>query len=100
MNHAKPLVGLILVGLMAVGCSMGTRTAEDYQEALADAKVAVQKASKVNYEWRDTGKILKKAEAAAKAGDFDKAVELANRAERQGELAFAQYHQQRNAGPH
>ena len=101
MNHAKPLVGLVLAGLMAVGCSTGTKSAspEDYNQALADAKTAIAKAKKVNYEWRDTGKILKKAEEAAKAGDYDKATSLANKARRQGELAYTQYEQQKNAGP-
>ena len=47
MNHAKPLVGLILAGLMAVGCSTGTKTAEDYNKALTDAKAAMAKAKKV-----------------------------------------------------
>lgn len=101
MNHAKPLAGLVLAGLIAAGCSTGTKSAspEDYNQALADAKTAIAKAQKVNYVWRDTGKILKKAEEAAKAGDYDKATSLANQAKRQGELAYIQHEREKNAGP-
>ena len=99
MNHAKPLVGLVLAGLMAVGCSSGTKTADDYNMALTDAKSAIAKVKNVGYEWRDTGKILKQAEEAAKAGDYNKATSLANKAKRQGEQAYLQYEQQKNAGP-
>ncbi len=100
MNHAKPLVSLIFAAALAAGCAGGaTKTAEDYNKALADAKSAVAKAKKVNYEWRDTGKILKKADAAAKAGDYNKATKLAEQAKRQGELAVIQYNDQKNAGP-
>ena len=102
MNHAKPLAGLILSGLLAAGCSgNGTKAAgpEDYNKALADANTAISNAKKVGYEWRDTGKILKQADEAAKAGKFDDAVKLADKARRQGDLAVAQYHNQQNAGP-
>ncbi len=100
MNHAKSLLGLLLIGLLTVGCAAtSTKTAEDYSQALADAKTAISKAKSVNYEWRDTGKILKQAEVAAKASDYDKAVKLAGKAKRQGELAYLQYQQQKDAGP-
>ena len=101
MNHAKPLAGLVLAGFLATGCSMGTKSAspEDYSMALSDAKTAIAQAKKVNYEWRDSGKILKQAEKAAAEGDYDKATSLANKAKRQGELAVMQHQQQMNAGP-
>jgi len=86
---------------MATGCSMGTKSAspEDYSMALSEAKAALANAKKVNYEWRDSGKILKEAEKAAAAGDYDKATSLANKAKRQGELAVMQQKEQMNAGP-
>ena len=100
MNHAKPLVSLIFAAALTAGCAGGAaKTAEDYNQALADAKSAVSKAKKAKNEWRDTGKILKKAAAAAKAGDYDKATKLANKAKRQGELALIQANAQKNAGP-
>jgi nucleoid-associated protein YgaU len=57
---------------------------------LAAAEAARKKAASVGGEWRDTGKIIKKAEAALKAGDGAKCVKLANQARRQGEMGYAQ----------
>ncbi len=103
MNYAKPLFGLILTGLLATGCS-GTATktvsADDYNQAVSDAKAAIKKAKAANFEWRDSGKLLKKAAKAAKAGSYEKALKLANKAKRQGELAVAQSIAQKNvSGP-
>ncbi len=102
MNYAKPLLGLILTGLIATGCA-GTATktvsVEDYTKAMSDAKAAIQKARSVNYEWRDSGKILKKAAKLAKAGNYAKALKLALKAKQQGELAYAQSIDQKDAGP-
>jgi len=57
------------------------------------------KAAKLNYEWRDTGKIIKQAEEAMKKEDYATAVKLANQARNQGVLAQQQYEDQKNAGP-
>ena len=103
MNHAKTLVSLALAGLLATGCSSyETKVAgpEDYKKAVTSAKLSLDKAKKMHYEWRDSRKILKKAEQAAKSGDYNKATKLANRAKRQGELAVVQASAQKNAGPH
>ena len=102
MYHAKTLTAAILAGLLVTGCagnSANVATQEDYNQAVVDAKAAIKKAKSARYEWRDSGKILKQAEKAAKAGDFNKAVKLANKAMRQGQYALAQSEQQKNAGP-
>lgn len=106
MNHAKNLVGLALTAILASGCAgsgnstaSGNATEADYQAALAAAKVSIKAAQANQYEWRDTGKILKKAEEAAKSGNFSSAQTLALTAKRQGELAVAQAKSQQNAGP-
>ena len=57
---------------------------------LAAAEAARKKAASVGGEWRDIGKILKKAKKALKAGDGSKCVKLANKARRQGEIGYAQ----------
>ena len=59
-------------------------------EAIAKAEAARKKAASVNGEWRDTGKFIKQAEEAAKAGDYAKAVKLANKAEAEGRLGYEQ----------
>jgi nucleoid-associated protein YgaU len=60
------------------------------QAELAAAEAARKKAASVGGEWRDTGKILKKAKKALKAGKVDECIKLANKARRQGELGYAQ----------
>jgi len=106
MNHAKNLAGLALATLIVSGCagygSSSTKapvTQADYNAAVTDAKMALDKAVKANYVWRDSGKILKKSAKAAKAGDFETATKLALKAKRQGEMALNQAEQQKNAGP-
>ena len=60
------------------------------QAELAAANAARKKAASVGGEWRDIGKIIKKAKKALKAGDAGKCVKLANKARRQGEIGYAQ----------
>lgn len=99
MNHAKTLAGLIFAGLFLAACSSTpVATQEDFSKALSSAKLSLSKAKKARFEWRDSGKILKQAEDAAKSGDYSKAVALANKAQRQGELAVIQAETQKNAG--
>ena len=59
------------------------------------AAVAARKAAaEVGYEWRDMKKLLRQARKLAKKGEFEEAVELANRARRQGELGVMQAEEQ------
>lgn len=70
----------------------------DFEKALAAAEAARKKAASVGGEWRDTGKFLKKAEATASEGDYTKAMKLAEKARRQGELGYEQALQEKDAG--
>ena len=84
---------LILAGALATGCTTlaaNERTAADAEAAIAAAKAAQKKAGSVAGEWRDTGKMIKQAEAAVKAGDFAKAVKTAGKAQHQGEVGYEQ----------
>jgi major membrane immunogen (membrane-anchored lipoprotein) len=65
-------------------------TAEGAKMAIAAADESRKKAGKVAGEWRDTAKILKKAKAAEKAGDFSKAIKLAKTAWSQGQNGYEQ----------
>lgn len=113
----KTLIGTSLVALSmalgAAGCA-GTggqqaaakpqaaqsAKAAEFERIYQEAVAARKKAASVGFEWRDIGKFLKKAKAAAKKGDYDKAIKLARKAKAQGELGYQQYLSQRNAGPH
>ena len=86
----------LMLGACATAPSM---TKQDASVAIEMAKQETAKAKKVNYEWRDTGKIIKKAEEAMKKEDYATAVKLANKAKTQIMLALQQYEEQKNAGP-
>ena len=50
----------------------------EVEDAIKQAKEAQKEAASLGFEWRDTGKIIKQAEAAAKDGNDKKAIALAN----------------------
>ncbi len=93
-NMLKLTSMIALVFAVAVGCTSTSDTSGSNEQAAKDAIAAAKKANKdakaVGYEWRDTGKIIKKAEKALGADDYDKAIKLANKAKRQAENAIAQ----------
>jgi len=64
--------------------------AGSYEEAVKEAKISIDNAKAVNYEWRDSRKFLEKADKLYKQGKTDKAMKLVNKARKQGELAVAQ----------
>ncbi|UCE89590.1 MAG: SoxXA-binding protein [Pseudomonadota bacterium] len=103
MKKLASLAIAIVVALMLSACAGGEKapavSAEDAQAAIAAAKDATNKAKSVGYEWRDTGKVIKGAEAALKEGKVEDAIKLANKAKRQSENAYAQYEANKGAGP-
>lgn len=70
--------------------ALAAETQASFEAAYAAADAARKQAAGVGHEWRDTRKMLKKAKATAKKGDYDKAVKLAQQAQQQGERAFEQ----------
>jgi len=83
-------VAILSLGLIT-GCA-STEEASDMsaEQAIANAKAANAEAKAANYEWRDTGKIIKKAEAKLAEGDEEGALKLAKKAEKQAKTAVAQ----------
>ncbi|MBL1274504.1 MAG: hypothetical protein COB30_000290 [Ectothiorhodospiraceae bacterium] len=74
--------------------------AESAKSAIAAAEASLKKARGVEGEWRDAKKkMIKKAKAAASKSDFKKAIKLANKANEQGEMGYAQAMGQKDAGP-
>ncbi len=86
---------VVTLGLV-IGCAGTTEedTNKKPQGDAASAIAAAEKAYKIAldelYAWRDTGKIIKKAKKALKAGNDAKAIKLANKAKKQAEDAVAQ----------
>ncbi len=101
---AMKLIRTAALALAAASLSAGAVLAAEKDQA-AEFKATVEKAdasrkkaASVGGEWRDTGKMIKQAKAAAKKGDYEKALKLANTAYRQGELGYQQAMDQKDAG--
>ena len=96
----RPTARLFSVAILSLGLISGCATTDEEntasgassaaEQAIADAKAANAEAKSMNYEWRDTGKLIKKAEEALAAGDEDKAMKLANQALAQARTAVKQ----------
>lgn len=69
-----------------------------YKAAHAAASAAIKKAGSVDGQWRDSGKMLKAAEKAAKSGSFYKAKILARKAGVQGQLGYTQAMEEKGTG--
>lgn len=69
---------------------LSTANAADAVAAIAAAKDAQKQAGSVGGEWRDTGKMIKKAEQLLKEGKTEEAAKLAEKAEAQGMLGYMQ----------
>lgn len=72
--------------------------AAEFKAAVEKADASRKKAASVGSEWRDTGKMIKQAKAAAKKDDYKKALKLANTAYRQGELGYQQAMGEKDVG--
>lgn len=90
----------LALGACASGGGGSQVTKQDAESAILAAEHETNRAKAKGFEWRDTGKLIKKAKAAVKEGDFDKAMKLAGKAKRQSTNALAQAEEQKNAGPH
>lgn len=100
MKTIIKLAAACALALSLAACeSTPTKSLDDANMAIQAAMKANGKAKKMYVEWRDTGKVLKKARKAKGKGDFDKAVKLAGKAERQAINAVAQANAQKNLKP-
>ncbi len=68
--------------------------AGNYEDAVKEANASINNAKAVNYEWRDSRKLLEKADKLNKEGQSEKAIKLVAKAKKQGDLAVAQAEQQ------
>ncbi len=95
MRKLSTIVAVMGASLL-VACAGNTVSADEksFNASYEAAEAARKQAASMNYEWRDTGKMLKKAKEAAGKGDFNTAEKLANKAKMQGEMAQAQAKEQ------
>jgi hypothetical protein len=95
MRKLSTIVAVMGASLLVAGA--GNTVAADEQSFNASyeaAEAARKQAASMNYEWRDTGKMLKQAKEAAAKGDYETAERLANKAEMHGKMAVAQAKEQ------
>ena len=102
---ARSAATAYLAAVFALGSSLSTSALADstadqasYEKAIAGAEESRKKANSVGGEWRDVGKFIAKAKAAAKNGDYAKAVALAETARMHGYLGYRQAVEQQNIG--
>ncbi len=67
----------------------------DVREAIAAAKAAQKKADSLQGGWVTTEKLIKQAEKASSEGQKETALKLANKAQKEAELAYAQAERER-----
>ena len=89
------IIGSICIVLGASSCA----TMES-SNAMSEAEAEINKAKAMGNEWRDSRKLLKKAEKALDDGDTDKANKLIAAAKKQGIDAQRQAKNQSDAGPY
>jgi len=73
--------------------------ADNAEDAIKAAKESQAAAKKLGFEWRDMGKMIKKAEALAKEGKSDKAMSIANTIAAQIDAIKKQAELAKTAGP-
>ena len=91
----RSFAALLVAGSFSFG-SMSVMASEDFNAAWEAADAKRKEAAAVGFEWRDTGKILKQAKAAADEGDMDQAMKLVAKAHEQSEDAIAQQAREEN----
>lgn len=97
MLMKKIALAVLIGGLTIAGTAMAADKASA-EAAIAAAKASQKAANSVGGEWRDTGKMIKKAEEAAAEGNFAEAEKLAKKAEAQGKLGEEQALSQKGVG--
>jgi predicted small secreted protein len=90
-HNLKTLLLSAALAIFSTGYLASTNAGDMSAEAsIAAAKEAQKQARSVGGEWRDTGKMIKKAEKLLKEGKTKEAAKLAQEAEAQGMLGYMQ----------
>lgn len=82
---------LAIGAIVLLSAFAGVQAGEaDVQQAIDNAKAAQKKADSLQGGWITTDELIKAAEKASSEGKHEKALELAKKAQREAELAYAQ----------
>ncbi len=74
-------------------------SADSVKDSITAAKSAQKEAKTAGFEWRDMGKMIKKAEKLAKEGKDKKAIKVANTVVMHSKVALKQAAVAKSAGP-
>ena len=94
----KTFVRVALTAALVSGPAFAASEA-DYRAAHDSAMHAAERAKSMQAAWTTTGNVLKEAQKAAADRQFDRAVDLAKRAEALAHASIRQSVEQRNAWP-
>ena len=104
MGHAsgrrRLLAAAVVAAALATGVWPSLASADDagaFKAAYESAEAAREAAAEVGFEWRDTKKMIRLAKKLAEKGEYARAIRLADRARRQGELGVMQAREQETA---
>lgn len=101
----KTLIASVLAGSFALaGCAGQTPAPQaggekEFNELVAKAEQEIKLAAKTGFLWTNTEKFLEDAKAAQKQGDMKKAMNLAQKALDEAQIAQQQAKSQANAKP-
>jgi len=101
----KILLAAFVTSVFAVSACASSGTSakapdDGWAKQVSTAEAGIKALKKNDALWRDTGKFLKKADKAYKAGDKKKANKLMKKVNSQIELAGIQYESQKNHKVH
>ena len=98
-GRLRPLLAAVAVAAaFAAGAPRAPAgDAETFKAAYEAAVTARKAAAAAGFEWRDTKKMIRQAKKLAGKGEYGKAIELANKAKRQGDLGVKQAEEQETA---
>ena len=94
--YAAFVVASLMVALPATNAWSATKA--EAEEAIAAADAARKQAASVGGEWRDTGKTIKEATGLLDSREYTKAISIADKAKKQGELGYEQAMGQKDVG--
>jgi len=90
MKSLRLLTLSFAISLWGLSLPVGAADQEAFDEALAAAIAAQEKAASVSGEWRDVGKFLEEAQKLVQSGDFEATIALAKKAEDQCHRGYEQ----------
>lgn len=86
----KSSLMVLVIALSSLGFNVQAHSSAQAADAISAAKAALKKADSVDGAWRDTGKMIKQAEALMKGGKNTEAAKKAMDARDQGMLGYEQ----------